>query len=373
MSQIRRRELLKNATVAAVGGAAGLAACQAPAGPAGGAPAVQSKTYEWTFVTTWPTTLPIFMDGVRMIAEQIETMSQGRMKIRVYGGGELVPPLEAFDAVSSGTAQMGHGAAYYWAGKAPAAQFFAAIPFGLNAQQMHAWFYGGGGLELWTEVYDEFGLTPFPAGNTGVQMGGWFQKEINSIADFDGLKMRIPGLGGKVISELGGSAVLLAGGEIYTSLERGVIDATEWVGPYHDEIMGFHNVAKNYYYPGWHEPGTVLELFVNKSEYEALPPDLRQIIRTAADAQNTWMLSQFEARNNAALRKLVDEHKVQLRPFPTDVMAGLKKTATQVIDGVAASDAMSAKVYDSFRKFRENVAAWGRLSEQPFYNAIQNI
>ena len=200
----------------------------------------------------------------------------------MYGAGELVPAFEVFDAVSRGTAEMGHGAAYYWKGKSEAAQFFAAVPFGMNAQEMNAWFYYGGGLELWREIYAPFGLMPAPAGNTGVQMGGWFNKEINRLDDLKGLKMRIPGLGGEVLRRAGGTPVNLPGGEIFTALQTGAIDATEWVGPYNDLAFGLHKAAKYYYYPGWHEPGTTLEAIVNKQAFDALPKDLQSIVRMPA-------------------------------------------------------------------------------------------
>ena len=192
--------------------------------------------------------------------------------------GELVPAFEVFDAVSSGTAEMGHGAAYYWKGKSEAAQFFASVPFGMNAQELAAWFYYGDGLSLWREVYEPFGLIPAPAGNTGVQMGGWFNKEINGLADLEGLKMRIPGLGGEVLRRAGGTPVNLPGGEIFTALQTGSIDATEWVGPYNDLAFGLHQVARYYYYPGWHEPGTCLEAMFNAEAFAALPEDLRTAI-----------------------------------------------------------------------------------------------
>ncbi len=371
--RVKRRDFLKQTALAAgATGAAAIAGCSRTDPDSAGAPALATKRWEWTMVTTWPPTLPIMMDGARLMAEQIETMSQGRLKIRVFGGGELVPPFESFDAVVAGTAQMSSGVSYYWAGKAPAAQFFGSIPFGMNAQQMYAWLFSGGGLELWTELYDELGVVPIPAGNTGAQMGGWFNREIESVADFEGLKMRIPGLGGRVISELGASAVLLPGGEIYTSLERGVIDATEWIGPYHDRLMGFQNVVKNYYYPGWHEPGTVLELAINRAAWDELPDDLQQMVRSAAEAQNLWMLTQFESRNHEALQKLVAEDGVALRQFPAEVLATLRETTRRVVEELAASDPLATRIYDSFRSFQDNVGSWGRLSEQPFYNLVQD-
>ena len=261
MEKNSRRDFLKKATTATAAAAALTTI---------GAPAIvrAADKIQWKMTTTWPPHFPVLGEGADMLAKLIGDMSGGRLTVQVYGGGELVPPLQAFDAVSQGTVEMGHGAAYYWAGKMPAAQFFAAVPFGMNAQGMNAWIYTGGGQALWDELYAPFNLKPMPAGNTGVQMGGWFNREIKSIDDFKGLKMRIPGLGGKVLAKAGGTAILSPGGEIYTNLERGVIDATEWVGPYNDYKMGFYKVAKYYYYPGWHEPGTVLETFVNKKAFE---------------------------------------------------------------------------------------------------------
>jgi TRAP-type mannitol/chloroaromatic compound transport system substrate-binding protein len=297
-------------------------------------------------------------------------MSEGRLKIHVYGGGELIPALEGFDAVSQGTAEMCHGASYYWAGKAPASQFFSSIPFGMNAQQMNAWLYGGGGLALWEELYAGFNLTPLPVGNTGVQMGGWFNREINSTADLKGLKMRIPGLGGKVIAKAGGSAILSAGAEIFTNLERGVIDATAWIGPYHDYLMGFYKAAKYYNYPGWHEPGSVLELIVNKSAFDGLPKDLQTMVRAAAAWSTIWTLSEFEAKNDVYLKKLVNDHKVSLREFPESVLKALRTYSEEVMRELAESDAPSKKVYASFSAFQKNVAGWADVSEKVYYAKI---
>jgi len=326
----------------------------------------KAKTIEWKMVTTWPPHFPMLGEGADNLAKWIEEMSGGRMKIKVYGGGELVPPLGVFDAVSQGTAEMGHGAAYYWAGKAPAAQFFAAVPFGFNAQSLNAWVYSGGGMPIWEEIYSKFNLKPFLCGNTGVQMGGWFNKEINTMDDLKGLKMRIPGLGGKVLAKAGGNAVLVAGGEIYTNLDRGVIDATEWVGPYHDLKMGFYKAAKYYYYPGWHENGTALECMVNQNAWNSLPDDLKAIVETATYRVNMWMLSEFEAKNNDALQTLINEHNVQLKEFPEEVLKGLKKLSKEVLEEVAASDPMSKKAYDSFLAFQKNIYAWNKITEEPY-------
>ncbi|PIY09332.1 MAG: ABC transporter substrate-binding protein [Flexibacter sp. CG_4_10_14_3_um_filter_32_15] len=328
-------------------------------------PLTSDEIFEWQATTTWPPNFPVLGEGVVKMAKEIDILSAGRLKITVFGGGELVPALEAFEAVSLGGVQMAHGAAYYWAGRLPASSFFTAVPFGMNAQQMSAWLFYGGGLELWRELYEPYNLIPFPCGNTGVQMGGWFNKEINTPNDLKGLKMRIPGLGGKVISAAGGSAVTVAGGELYTSLERGVVDAAEWIGPYHDYNMGFHRVSKYYYYPGWHEPGSVLELIVNKKAFEKLPLDLQEIVKTAALKYNSLILSEFEAKNNFYLQKILKEApNVELRQFPKEVLDLLKEKTTEILDEIASKDEFTRRVYESFKTFKKQVKKWGEVSEQ---------
>ncbi len=331
--------------------------------------AVAGKTIKWKMVTTWPKNFPGLGTGANRLAALIGEMSGGRMKVKVYGARELVPAFEVFDAVSRGTAQMGHGAAYYWKGKSEAAQFFAAVPFGLNAQEMNGWLYHGGGMELWTQLYADFDLIPAAAGNTGVQMGGWFNKEINSLRDLRGLKMRIPGLGGEVLKRAGGTPVSLPGGEIYTSLQSGNIDATEWVGPYNDLAFGLYKVAKYYYYPGWHEPGTTLEALINRKAFAALPADLQSIVLNACKVVNQDMLAEYTARNNTALHTLVTKHKVDLRPFPEDVLKKLRSLSDEVVAEVAAKDARARKVFDSFRRFRDEARAWHDISELAYYQA----
>ncbi|HEX23149.1 MAG TPA: ABC transporter substrate-binding protein [Chromatiales bacterium] len=337
--------------------------------PTSAAAAAPEKTYNWKIVTTWPPNFPIFQEGVQRFADDVKTLSNGRLKIKVFAGGELVPALQVFDAVSQGTVEMGHGAGYYWAGKLPAAQFFTAVPFGMNAQGMNAWLSAGDGLTLWRELYKPHNLVPFPMGNTGVQMGGWFNKKIDSVADLKGLKMRIPGLGGKVFAKAGGTPVLMAGGEIYTALDRGTIDATEWVGPFHDERLGLYRAAKYYYYPGWHEPGPVLELTVNAQAYASLPANLQKAIEVAASDTNQWMLNQFEARNMQALRRLKDEHKVQVLPFPDDVLAELHRLTGEVMDEEAAKNPAFKKVYENYRGFMADHDEWGQLSEAAYQRA----
>jgi TRAP-type mannitol/chloroaromatic compound transport system substrate-binding protein len=359
---MKRRDFLKTTGKAAVAAAAATTI---------GAPAVHAaKTYRWKMVTTWPPNLPVLQTGAVRFAKRVEEATDGQIKIQVFAGGELVPPLGVFDAVSDGTVEVGSGASYYWAGKVPAAQWFAAVPFGFNPQGINAWFYSGGGLKLWEEVYAPFNLVPRPQGNTGVQMGGWFRKEMNTIDDYKGLKMRIPGLGGKVIAKAGGTVVLLPGGEIFTSLERGVIDATEWVGPMHDLRMGFYKAAKYYYYPGWHEPGTCLEVMFNKKVYDSLPKGLQQTLDAVAAETNMWSLCEFEAGNGAALQELITKHNVNLVSFPKPLLDSLRVLAAETLEEEAAKDAMSKKVHEAFKAFKAQVGVWGSVSENAYYNDI---
>lgn len=332
---------------------------------------VMAETINWKMVTTWPPGFPIFQEGVERFAKDVESMSDGRLRIQVFAGGKLVPALQTFDAVSQGTVQIGHGAAYYWAGKVPASQFMSAVPFGMTAKGMNAWFYNGGGLELWRELYKPFNVIPFPGGNSGVQMGGWFNKQINSAADLKGLKMRIPGLGGKVLAKAGGTPVLLAGGEIYTALERGTIDATEWVGPYHDERLGLYRAAKFYYYPGWHEPGTALELIVNKEAYEKLPKDLQKIVEVAAKALNQEMFAEFEAQNNKYLRELKEKRNVTVLEFPADVLKELAKLTKETLEEEAAKDANFKRVYEAYQKFQADNDAWTAVADDAYSKAAK--
>jgi TRAP-type mannitol/chloroaromatic compound transport system substrate-binding protein len=331
--------------------------------------ATNHKVYNWKMVTTWPANFPGLGTGATYLANLITELTNGEVNVKVYGAGELVPAMETFDAVSQGTAQLGHGAAYYWKGKTVASQFFAAVPFGLNAQEMNSWLYHGGGMELWEEEYAKYGLVPGAAGNTGVQMAGWFNKEIKTSADLKGLKMRIPGLGGDVLKKLGGTPVGLPGGEIAPALQSGAIDATEWVGPYNDMAFGLHKVAKFYYYPGWHEPGTTLECMINKAALEELPKHLQAIVRNAIRVANQDMLAEFTARNNAALETLVNEHNVQLRRLPDVVLKDIRKASEEVLKETAANDDMSKRVFESFNKFRAQAIKWHDVSERAYLNA----
>lgn len=330
--------------------------------------AAKVETIKWKMVTTWPKNFPGLGTGAENLASKINELSNGRLNVKVYGAGELVPALEIFDAVSRGTAQMGHGAAYYWKGKDATFQFFSTVPFGLTAQEMNGWLYNGGGLELWQEAYAKHNLVPMPAGNMGVQMGGWFNKEINSVDDLKGLKMRIPGLGGEVLKRAGGTPVNLPGGELFTAMQTGTLDATEWVGPYNDLAFGFHKVAKYYYYPGWHEPGTALEALINKDALEALPKDLQSIVLNACELANHEMLAEYTARNNKALQTLINEHNVEIRRFPDDVLNKLRVLSDEVVKELAGKDAFSKKVFESYSSYRENVMNWHEYSERAYLN-----
>ncbi len=360
---MKRRDFLKKAGVTA-GAAAAASTVAAPAVWAKG------KSYKWKMVTTWPPNFPVLQIGAERFAKRVSEATEGRLTIEVFAGGELVPALGCFDAVSNGTVECFSGAAYYWAGKCPAGQWFSAVPFGFNPQGINSWFYAGDGLKLWEEAYARFNLVPRPQGNTGVQMGGWFRKEMKSIKDFEGLKMRIPGLGGKVVAKAGGTVVLLPGAEIFTSLERGVLDATEWVGPLHDLRMGFYKAAKYYYYPGWHEPGTCLEVTFNKKAYDSLPSDIKIIVDGIAAETNIWSLSQFEAQNGAALETLINEHNVNLQAFPEEMLAQLRTLSEEVLEEEAAKDKMSTKVHEAFKKFRKQIGPWGTVSEKAYYDRI---
>jgi len=350
-----------------------LYSCGGSEGPIASSVSGQAQTkeiYNWRMVTTWPKNLPGMGVAPETIADMVRKMSDGRLDIKVYGAGEIVPALEVFEAVSQGAVQMGHGAAYYWKGKVKIAQFFTAVPFGLTAQEMNGWLFHGGGMELWRELYARYNLVPIAAGNTGVQMAGWFNKEINSLADIQGMKMRIPGLGGEVFQKAGGIAVgNIAGGEIFTSLQTGVIDATEWVGPYNDLAFGLHQVAKYYYYPGWQEPGPTLEAIVNKEAYDSLPEDLQEILRAAILTVNSDLLAEYTARNNAALRELVDNHGVELRKLPDDVIKELARLSKEVTAAIVDEDPLSHRIYDSFTQYRSDVVEYQRISERAYGNA----
>ena len=362
---MQRRHLIQGLSLGAI--AAASAACSR--GSSGGEAPADSRTFSWRLVTTWPPNFPGLGTGVNDFARMVEACSDGRLKIKVYGANELVPPFEVFDAVSSGTAEIGHGAAYYWKGKIACASFFSAVPFGFTAQEINGWFYYGGGLDLWKEAYAPFGVIPAPCGNSGTQMGGWFRREIRTLEDLKGLKMRIPGLGGEVLARAGGTPVTLAGGEIFTALETGAIDATEWVGPYNDLAFGLFKAAKYYYYPGWHEPGSTLEALINKRAFNELPADLQAIVLTCCRATNEQMLAEFTARNAEALQTLVNDHGVELRRFPDEVLRRLRELSQQVIGEDAGRDPLYARVYESVKSYQARSSAYLKVAEEAYLEA----
>lgn len=361
---MQRRDVL----MGLAGGTALLAGCK-PGEVAQTAGGAAQERVEWRMYTTWPKNFPGLGTGAARLAERITQMSGGRLTVSVYGAGERVPALEVFDAVSRGSAQMGHGAAYYWKGKAASAPLFCTVPFGFTAQEQNAWLYYGGGMDLWREVYEKFNLMPFDAGNTGTQMAGWFNKPIDTLADLRGLKMRVPGLGGEILSKLGVVPVNIPGGELFTALSTGTIDAAEFVGPYNDLAFGLHRAARYYYYPGWHEPGATLEAIVNMDAWKALPEDLQAIVQTACEATSHTMLAEMTARNNGALTTLVEEHGVDVRPLPPEVLAALKVESEQYLAEAEKGEPLLARAAESIRKFRVEMLQGTAIAEQAFLNA----
>ena len=356
--------------IAGLAGAAGLlGACgQSTATSEDCGEQVSTETFAWKMVTSWPRDFPGLGTGANRLAEYITRLSNGRLSVKVYGGNELVPPFEVFDAVQQGTAEMAHSASYYWKGKAEALQIFSGIPFGMTAQELHGWIYHGGGMELWREVYAPHGIVPFLAASSGPQMGGWFNREINSVDDLKGLKMRIPGLGGEILMRAGGTPTNIPVAELFTALQTGVIDATEWVGPQNDQAAGLYRTAKYYYYPGWHEPGTALECTVNQEAWGTLPEDLQAIVEVACQATVMDSLSEFTYNNGLALQSLVEEHGVELRRFPDDVLERLNAISIEVMEELSARDEMFARAYESFRAFQQVVNPWTDISDRTVLN-----
>ena len=346
--------------------AAGVAACGEQSSRCeGGAQAVE--TFEWSLVTSWPPKYPGMGMGVENLARRVGEASGGRLKIKVYGAGELVPAFEVFDAVSRGMVEMGHDASYYHKGKVDAAQYFTAIPFGMNPLELNGWLYYGGGLELWRELYEPFNLMPFPCGNTGVQMGGWFNKRIDSVDDLKGLKMRIPGLGGEVLRRAGGTPVTMPGSEIFTALQTGAIDATEWVGAYNDVSFGLHKAAKYYYYPGWQEPGAGLECMINLDAWNLLPPEIQAIVESTCQAITADMMAEYTHGNAVAQQQLMADPDVEIRAFPDDVLQLLKSIARDIVNELSASDPAAAKIQKSYDDFLRISTPNQRVTEQAYF------
>lgn len=353
---MKRREFLKGALL---GAGTALAGCSG----GGDGPAVQTQDrVQWRLTSSFPRSLDTLFGAAELFAQRVEEMSGGNFRIRTYPAGELVPGLEVLDAVQQGTVQVGQTASYYYTGKNPALAFDACVPFGMTARQKSAWLHHGGGLELLRSLFSDFNIINFPGGNTGVQMGGWFKKELTGLADMEGLKMRIPGLGGDVMSRLGVAVQVIAGGEIYPALERGAIDATEWVGPYDDEKLGFHKVAKFYHYPGWWEPGPNLSFYVNQDAYNKLPAAYQAIVASACRDAEIWMTARYDALNPAALKRLL-ETGVQMKAFPTDIMQRAKEESVALLNEYASQDATYKKLFDHWSAARDDLFQWFGTSE----------
>ena len=359
---IRRHMLLATALFATLG----LVGCKDEKSSTEQA-AAPVQTFEWKMVTAWPKNYPGLGTAANRLAERVATMSNGRLTIKVYAGGELVPPLEVFDAVSRGTAELGHGAAYYWKGKVPAAQFFTAVPFGLSTSEMNAWLSKGGGQALWDEAYAPYGVKPMVVGNTGMQMGGWYNKEINTLDDLKGLKIRMPGLGGEVLSRLGATTVNLPGGEVFTALQSNAIDATDWVSPYNDLAFGLHKAAKFYYYPGWQEPQAVLELLINQKALDSLPADLQAILTEAARAASQDMMDDYVYHNALALDEL-KQQGTQLKRFPDEVLDAMQRESALVLGDLAAQSELNGRIWASMQAFQAQVSQMHQISEKELYN-----
>ncbi len=359
---MERREFIKKAGVTTAAAAAAITI---------GAPAViASPKIRWQATSFWNPKVRIMFDGIKQFCQNVKEMSDGQFEIKLYGGGELVPPFGAFDATSKGTVQMGTGSPYFWGGKSTAFNWFGSLPFGMNAQSINAWFYEGNGQALMNELYGKFDLVPRVVGNSGVQMGGWYRKKINSLEDFKGLKMRISSIAGKVLSEVGVTTVMMPPAEIFPALERGVVDAAEFVGPVHDILLGLYKAAKYYYTPGWHEPGPVLDIFFNKKAYNDLPKHFQKILDVAAADINVRTLAAFDAQSGPALDQLVKQHKVNVEVYPADVIAKLKEIAKQVVEDEAKKDPFAMKVHKDYKEFQARTAVWGKMSEKVYWNTM---
>lgn len=339
-------------------GAAGGAAASTLA-----APAIAQDRYEWTMVMPWPANAPgVGVNAVRL-ANYITEMTDGRLTITPYGAGELVPPFECFDAVQSGSADCFHGTPYYWVSKSQAFHLFAGVPFGFSAVDLTGWLYFGGGYELWDEAYGAFGIKPFYVGSSGTQAGGWFRQEVNSLDDLRGLRIRYAGLGGEVMRRLGAAVVLTPPGEIFAAMQSGNVDAAEWVAPWNDMAFGLHQVADYYYLPAFHEPGPSLELSINADRWNELPDDLKAIVRHACGSSATESLADFHYHNVEALRPLVEEHGVQIRRFPDEVIAEIGRVGLELMQELAASDAEFGHVWESYYAHLLKAARYDLLME----------
>jgi TRAP-type mannitol/chloroaromatic compound transport system substrate-binding protein len=355
---MKRRQFLHGAGLAA--------AASAVAKPA---IAQSMPELKWRLTSSFPKSLDTIYGASEAFAKAVAEATDNRFQIQVFAAGEIVPGLQVLDAVQNGTVEAGQTASYYYVGKDPTFAFDCAVPFGLNARQQNAWMYDGGGIELMRDFFKDYNIVQFPAGNTGAQMGGWFRTEIKSVDDLKGLKFRIAGIAGKVLASLGVVPQQIAGGDIYPALEKGTIDAAEWVGPYDDEKLGFYKVAKYYYYPGFWEGGPQLSVYVNVKQWEALPKTYQAVFEAAVAESNIWMLAKYDADNMPALRRLVAGGAI-LKPFPRDVMEAAYKASFELYDQISAQNPKFKKVYDAWKQFRADEYLWFRVAENTFDNFV---
>ncbi|MEJ7670079.1 MAG: TRAP transporter substrate-binding protein [Casimicrobiaceae bacterium] len=358
---MERRSFIKHTGLAGI-----LAAGTAPAF------AQSSPAVKWRLASSFPKSLDTIFGAAEVISRRCAAATGGRFDVQVFASGEVVPGLQVADAVQNGTVQCGHTASYYYVGKDPTFAFGTAIPFGFNCRQFNAWWIHGGGDKVLNDFYKDYNIYAILAGNTGAQMGGWYRKEIATVNDLQGLKMRIGGFAGQVLTKLGVVPQQIAGGEIYSSLEKGTIDAAEWVGPYDDEKLGFNKVAKFYYYPGWWEGGPALHLFTNIAAWQALPKDYQAILEAACAEANTWMMAKYDAQNPAALKKLVATG-TQFKAFPRDVMDACYKSATELYVETSAKNAKFKTVLDSVIPFRNDSIQWMRFCENTYDDYMATV
>ncbi|NKB56962.1 MAG: twin-arginine translocation signal domain-containing protein [Alphaproteobacteria bacterium] len=357
---MKRRNFVKGAATA------GVAAAAASALPA---PAISQGLKQWKLAMSWPLNSPGLGTSGQRIAKRISQLSGGKITVKVYGGGELVPAFGVFDAVGAGDADMYHSAEYYWQGKHKAFNYFTAVPYGLTGTEHAAWMNYGGGQELWDELSAQFGLKGFLASSTGTQMGGWYRKPIDKLDDFKGLKFRMPGIGGEVLRALGVTVVNLPVAEIYPALASGAIDAAEWVGPWHDLAFGFHKITKHYYYPGFHEPGTTSSCVMNKKLWDSLTKDEQLLVKTVMEAESYIQFAEFNARNLGSLNVLLNKHGVKLHQYPQDMLINIGKVAGTVMNEIGNTDAFTKRVHESFMTYRKQAIAWAKIGEQGYMNA----
>jgi TRAP-type mannitol/chloroaromatic compound transport system substrate-binding protein len=320
---------------------------------------------KWRLASSFPKSLDTIYGGAETLSKRLAAITGGKFQIQVFAAGEIVPAFSVADAVTNGTVECSHTASYYFVGKNKTYGFDTTLPFGLNQRQQNAWMYYGGGMQLMRDFFKETGIISFPGGNTGVQMGGWFRKEIKTVADLKGLKMRIPGIGGEVMARLGAVPQSIPGGDIYPALEKGTIDAAEWVGPYDDEKLGFYKIAKNYYYPGWWESNSMYSFYVNLKEWEKLPKEYQAAFEAAAAEANMDMMAEYDFKNPKALKSLVGKG-VQLRAYSPELMKAAQTAAFELYDEEAAKNPSFKKIYVPWRAFREEVVLWHRVAEKSY-------